>query len=270
MNASVGLWGRVARCLAGASLCAGLVLTQGCLAAGAPTCPADSTTCTRVLFLGNSYTFVNDLPTTFARLAASGGKQIEVAMVANGGETLAEHSASADSQAKIKAAHWSYVVLQEQSQTPATSGGQAYMYPAARDLAHRVQAVGAVPIFFMTWAHRGGMPEAGMPSYESMQKSIDSAYQKIARELKVPVSPVGFVWYIAHHDHPEIALWNDDGSHPSAAGTYLAACVFYAAIFRQNPNGLSYRGDVDESVARTLQDEASRHVLDLSTEWGLR
>jgi hypothetical protein len=270
---NVGLFlGQAARQRAALALVlAGLLLTQGCLAPGVPTCPKNvAVQCTRVLFLGNSYTYVNDLPTTFARLAASGGKQIEVGSVSNGGETLAEHDASADSVAKIKSAAWSYVVLQEQSQTPSTSSGEDLMFPAARDLAAKIEAIGAVPMFFMTWAHRDGWPEAGMPNYESMQKSIDAAYLKIADELKVPVAPVGYTWYIVRHDHPDISLWIDDGSHPTSAGTYLAACVFYASIFRQSPNGLSYHGDISNDLARTLQDEASRHVLDLQDQWGIR
>jgi hypothetical protein len=270
MNAGTGLRRAAHKYVACALVCLGLLLTSGCTASALPTCSASGPAqCARILFLGNSYTYVNDLPATFARLAASGGKQVEVASVANGGETLADHAASSDSQAKIKAGHWSYVVLQEQSQTPATSGVQEFMYPAARDLAGKVEAVGAVPMFFMTWAHRDGMPEAGLPNYDSMQKSIDTGYLHIARELDVPVAPVGYTWYIVRHDHPEISLWIDDGSHPSSAGTYLAACVFYASVFRQSANGLSFHGDISNALAQTLQDEAGRHVLDMQSEWGL-
>ena len=109
-----------------------------------------------------------------------------------------------------------------------------------------------------------------MPDYDSMQRAIDAAYLEIAGELVVPVAPVGVVWYYVRHEHPEISLWIDDGSHPSTAGTYLAACVFYASIFRQSPAGLSYHDGVSDSLARTLQDEAGTHVLDSQSQWGLR
>ncbi|MGD0247952.1 MAG: DUF4886 domain-containing protein [Candidatus Limnocylindrales bacterium] len=258
------------RLAAGVIICACLLLIAGCGVSG-PTCSDDPKvgTCTRVLFLGNSYTYVNDLPSTFANLARSGGQPVQVDMVANGGETLAEHATAVDDQVKITAHWWSYVVLQEQSQTPAFPGGRDLMYPAARTLAGRIEAAGAVPMFFMTWAHRDGLPEAGL-DYESMQVEIDNAYYGIAKELSVPVAPVGFTWFIVRHDHPGIALWGDDGSHPDGAGTYLAACVFYASIFRKSPVGISWHGGVSDDQARILQDEAGRHVLELQSEWGLR
>jgi hypothetical protein len=65
-------------------------------------------------------------------------------------------------------------------------------------------------------------------------------------------------------------MWQDDGIHPTQAGTYLAACVFYASIFRQSPEGLSFHGGVSDAQAQVLQAEAGQHVLDLSAEWGLR
>jgi hypothetical protein len=251
----------------------GPLLVGGCTGSAAlPTCaPGGASACSRVLFLGNSYTYVNDLPGTFAGLAQSGGRQVEVAMVANGGETLSDHEASPDSTGKIAAEDWNYVVLQEQSEQGATDGGRDFMYGPGRALAEKAEAVGAVPMFFMTWAHEDGLPSAGLPDYDSMQRAVDAAYIQIAHELVVPVAPVGFVWYIVHHDHPDISLWQDDGSHPTQAGTYLAACVFYASVFRQSPSGLSFHGSLSDAQAKIMQDEAAEYVLgNLESDWGLR
>jgi hypothetical protein len=255
------------RLAAGLSLLAVLLLA-GCGGAAAPACGTEP--CTRVLFLGNSYTYVNDLPSTFARLATSGGRQVEVSSVANGGETLSQHAAASDSLRAIASRRWTYVILQEQSQTPATSAGRNSMYPAVRVLAGKTESAGATPMLFMTWAHRDGMPESGLADYGAMQLEIDNAYLAIARELRVPVAPVGYTWSLVRRDHPEIALWGDDGSHPSPAGTYLAACVFYASIFRQSPAGLAYYGGLGADQARVLQDEAGRRVLDPGAQWGFR
>jgi hypothetical protein len=120
--------------------------------------------------VGNSYTYVNDLPTTFTELAVSAGRNVEAGMVANGGESLAQYAVARETLDKIASASWTFVVLQEQSETPASSAGRtAQMYPAARTLATRVKADGAQPMFFMTWAHRDGMALAGATNYESMQ-----------------------------------------------------------------------------------------------------
>jgi hypothetical protein len=250
--------------------CAGLLLTVGCGGAAGPTCGtgAGAGDCTRILFLGNSYTYVNDLPSTFARLAQSGGHPVQVDSIANSGETLAQHAASADDLNKIASQHWSYVVLQEQSDMPATDGGREYMYAAARTLAASVEAAAATPVFFMTWAHKDGEPSAGQ-NYETMQQQVDGAYLTISQELGVPVAPVGYTWYMVRQDHPDIELWQGDGSHPAQTGTYLAACVFYASVFRRSPAGLNFHGGVSDEQARSLQDEAGSRVLDMKSEWGL-
>jgi hypothetical protein len=253
--------------------CAVLLGLTGCSGAvTGPTCsPSGPPACVRVLFLGNSYTYVNDLPNTFAQLAQSGGHPVQVAMVANGGETLAQHLGSAESTDRIASQGWSFVVLQEQSDTPATSiGANSYMYPAARELAKRAQAAGATPLFFMTSAHRDGEPGSATPDYESMQLAVDESYMGIATELGDPVAPVGYVWFLVRRQHPEISLWQDDGSHPTVAGTYLAACVFYAAVYRQSPAGLAYEDGLPDAQARILQSEAGQNVLDLAEQWGLR
>jgi hypothetical protein len=95
--------------------------------------PLASAPCVRVLFLGNSYTYVNDLPTVFREIAHSGGKNVETAMVAGGGETLAGHAASAESLDAIRGSRWQFVVLQEQSEIPVVAAlRQSEMYPPAR------------------------------------------------------------------------------------------------------------------------------------------
>jgi hypothetical protein len=250
--------------------CLAILFSAGCAGGALPTCEPKAPSCTRILFLGNSYTYVNDLPGTFGKLANSAGRQVQIAVVANGGETLADHAASTDSTGRIDAGHWNYVVLQEQSEQPATAGAKYYMYPAARTLAARAEAVGAIPMLFMTWAHRDGLPSAGLPDYKSMQTTINSAYLEIATELHVPVAAVGYAWWFMRQDHPQISMWADDGSHPSTAGTYLAACVFYASIFRQSPVGIGFHGGLSDADARIIQDEANERVFDPTWNWGLR
>lgn len=224
-------------------------------------CNDNSTDCTRVFFIGNSYTYVNDLPSTFAKLAQSGNHRVEVAMLANGGAVLADYVNSAEMQNILDSKKWDFVVLQEQSQIPAVQESRiASMYPAARSLVKLIRQTGAKPILFETWGHQNGYPEKGM-NYEAMQYHIDEGYLAIARELNVTVSPVGLAWFRTLQKNPRLELWQADGSHPSTAGTYLAACVFYAVIFRENPSGLTYYGGLSKELAGELQN-AAQDVLD--------
>ena len=220
------------------------------------------TSCTRVLFIGNSYTFVNDLPNTFAQLAKSGKHKVAVGTSAQGGWTLADHVKSTDTQSALNSKKWTYVVLQEQSEIPSVGQSRMYtMYPAARTLVKQIRDTGSTPLFFLTWAHRDGSAGYGMPSYESMQNQINNGYFGIARELNVTVVPVGSAWMAAVRAHPELTLWQNDGSHPTEEGTYLAACVFYATIFKESPVGLKYRAGLSKDAATTLQTVASKTVL---------
>ncbi len=226
--------------------------------------------CTRVFFLGNSYTAVNDLPFTFAALAWSAGRRVDTTVLAPGGWALADHATDPDTQSTLAASRWDWVVLQEQSEVPSLeSDRQTLMYPAARDLVRMARAANAQPMFFDTWAHQDGWPQNGLRDYASMQSAIDDAYTFIASEQHAAVAPVGQAWAQVVADDPNPALWQGDGSHPTSKGTYLAACVFYAAIFKTSPLGLGYHPWVSDGDARELQQAAADVVLSDPSRWGL-
>ncbi len=222
----------------------------------------------RVLFIGNSYVYVNDLPRMFAGLAEAGGHPVETGMLVNGGWTLAAHAGSERTRGTIGTNTWDYVVLQEQSQTPAFEQPRTMMmFPAARQLARMIRTGGATPLFFLTWGHRDGAGQYGIPDYTTMQTEITRGYTTIADELTVPLAPVGVAWAQVRRRHPNIALWQDDGSHPSPDGTYLAACVFYATVFATSPVGLGFTADRPTETARQLQTVAAEAVLTEPGRW---
>ena len=207
-----------------------------------------------ILFIGNSYTYVNDLPGMFTHLACSGGYKVVTGMSATGGWRLADHASSSQSLDSITQQKWDIVVLQEQSEIPAIDFDRTnMMYPAARALVAEIRGTGAQPLLFLTWGHRDGLPDSGMATYQAMQAQLDIGYQGIAQELGGTLVPVGDVWYQAQTMVPPIDLWQSDGSHPNAAGTYLAACVFYMTLFQHSPQGLAYRDGLSQATAQALQ-----------------
>src|ERR1700737_3521041 len=218
--------------------------------------------CTRVLFIGNSYTTVNALPTVFAKLARSGGHRVDAGTAAGNGWTLENHAGSPITAAKLARKKWDIVVLQEQSQLPSVEQfRQTQMYPAARRLISSIRNQGARPLFYLTWARRDGWPENAMPDYASMQAAIDDGYLAIARDQRVAVAPVGDAWATLVTRGVGAPLWQADGSHPAEAGTYLAACVFYATIFRESPKGLGYHASLSAEAATMIQAGAAAPVL---------
>jgi len=223
------------------------------LAGRLPACqftPADQ--CTRVLFLGNSYTYVNDLPNTFARLAASGGHRVETSMIAPGGAYLADLAADPTVGTAITGTRWTAVVLQEQSQRPASTAEWNLFIPAAHRLAVMAADDGARPLLLETWAHRDGWPELHM-DYAAMQRAIIQGYQQAATQTGARVIPAGQAWQRAVAAGQAAALWQADGSHPAPAGTYLAACAAYQTIFGESPIGLADHEGLPDDVAARLQ-----------------
>lgn len=184
----------------------------------------------RVLFIGNSYTYFNDLPELLMRFAAANGERIEAESVTAGGMTLLGHLRTGEAVSRIRSGGWDMVVLQEQSTRPITAPG--LMYAASRELAGEVVSVGARTALYLTWARRDA-PE--------QQLALNSAYYECAGAVRASIIPVGPCWQQVLADRPAIALYHEDGSHPAPLGTYLAACVFYAALTGRNPEGMAVR-----------------------------
>ena len=102
-----------------------------------------------------------------------------------------------------------------------------------------------------------------------MQVQINQGYMTIANQLIAPVAPVGYAWLTAWLQNPKLVLWQADGSHPTGQGTYLAACVFYAVIFRQSPVNNPYHARLSAATARYLQSVAADTVLNDPSQWNL-
>jgi len=228
---------------------------------------ADST---NVLFIGNSYTFVNDLPVLFKNLAATGGKNVHAEMEAPGGYTLENHLGTIRTIDAIKRGIWDYVVLQEQSQTPVIEYLRYNsMYPSARKLDSIIKQYNpnAVTVFYMTWGRKNGGQQCidtscspVFTSYFHMQDSLKSSYSKISNSLGALLSPAGEAWRTARLIRPGVNLWDGDESHPTLEGSYLTACVFFAKIFNLSPIGLFYNGGLPDTLALFYQQCAWQTV----------
>lgn len=185
-----------------------------------------------ILFIGNSFTFANDLEVKVQEMAAACGIAVQTARVAKGGYSLRQYAdpATADGQLAreaILSRKWDYVVLQDHSLGPIRQRGA--FFAAAKELCGLIRAQGAEPVFYQTWAYRPGsekMASVGMP-YEKMHEALRDAYRDAARENGTFAVPVGeaFRRLLALPSGPD-PLWTVDDYHPCLCGTYLAAAVF--------------------------------------------
>jgi hypothetical protein len=193
----------------------------------------------KVLFIGNSFTARNDLPGLISQLAAVRGKTIQHRLISAGGASLRQHWNAGEARQAIQEGQYDHVVLQEQSTLPVKNAGR--MHESVRLFDAAIKAAGAKTILYLTWARRHAL---------ASQQAITDAYTSIGRELGATVVPVGLAWqrFLGEHDQP--VLHDRDESHPTLAGSYLAACVFLAVLFKENPVGIG--GDVAGLHAKDL------------------
>lgn len=221
-----------------------------------------------VLFIGNSYTYVNDLPGTLGALAASLGKEITIDSKTNGGYTFQNHTTDPLTYSKIHSKPWDVVVIQGQSQEPSFPDEQvdAETLPYAVQLSDSIWANSACSnvMYYMTWGRENGDSQwSEINTFDKMNTRLYNAYMRMADSSdRAMVSPVGRAWFYVRENHPTINLYVGDGSHPSLEGTYLAACTFYASLFQESPVGSGYYGGLNVATAGILQNAAATVVLD--------
>ncbi len=224
----------------------------------------------RLLFVGNSYTYYNDLPKMVGELAKSQNKPLSIHSITKGGERLKGHLANEELRRMLTTQHWDFVVLQEQSSAPAkqTESVIAEIYPAAEalDSLIHVGSPNAQTIFYMTWGHKYGSTHKidNYPlsfTYEGMQERIKTTYLEMTYRTNAICAPVGMAWERVREERSDYQLYNKDLSHPSPLGSYLAANVIYMTIFQQ-PYQSDYANGLDNDVAEYIQQVAQRTVLE--------
>ncbi len=201
----------------------------------------------RVLFIGNSYTQkISQLLTEM--LNRSPYQKTEFEFITKASSTLQQHLSDKKTRERIATGNWTLVVLQEQSQLPALPGKYGESFQTAVDtFSGLIRAAGAEPVLYMTWGHRDGdqMNKTLFPDYLTMQNSLKKAYDEAATRNELTVVPVGEVWSLVRQQDEQLGreLYQDDSSHPSVKGSFLAACTFFRVLFR-DPLDNTYVADI--------------------------
>jgi len=243
-----------------------------------------------MVMLGNSYIFQQDMDATVAALFDSAGKSPNVVRLTSGGLTLADHALRAQTEGSewhaalnVQDASWDWVLLQDQSQIPGLPTHNTYWQASlegALTLNTLAEARSAETVFMMTWGRRDGDSSnaALYPDFLAMQERLEAGYLSYVEATSTDarptwVAPVGLAF---EHIHTSLTadgmdplqsdglfaqLYSNDGSHPSAAGSYLAACVIYATISGHSPIGLAAVDGVDNATTLALQQAAEATVF---------
>lgn len=238
-----------------------------------PVCRAQQSV--NALFIGNSYTEVNNLPQMVQQIAASMGDQLTYQSNTPGGCTFSQHCGNR-SMELICNGGWDIVVLQEQSQYPSFPQAQveAEVFPFAQRLVDSAHAHSPCcePMFYMTWGRKNGdAPNAQyypvLGTYEGMDSMLCERYTYMAQQYDASLCPVGRVWRYLRENHRDIELYQSDDSHPSVAGTYAAACAFYVMFFHRDPDSISYDAMLPTDVAQAIRSAAHSVVYENLVQW---
>jgi hypothetical protein len=220
----------------------------------------------RILFIGNSHTFMNDLPGMFAELVRCSGREVNVDWSARGGYTLEKHARDRQTRAKLDSADWDFVVLQENTRNlTIESLRNTQTVPAVHALEEEIRSQGAQTVLVLMWASTRAVDGDGLEQFAAEQAQVTAALRQLAGELDVLLAPVGPAWEESLRQRPELQLWGSDNQHASPAGTYLMACVLYTTIYRQSPVGLSCNADLPEETVLFLH-QVVEEATELSVE----
>lgn len=172
----------------------------------------------KVLFVGNSHTYNNEIPLIFMQLAEKEGIKVQAIMNAHGGWTLFQHSKEPDVPFNILHGGFDYVVFQEHAHPFDYDGN---MMKACETMGQWCKQANATPVFFMTWAQKWE---------RHLQEPMTEGYRKAAELTGGLLAPAGERFWQELDAHPETELFSPDGGHSSYAGSYLAAEVIWQTI----------------------------------------
>lgn len=250
--------------------------------------PTNNAPAMRLLFLGDSLlgistAYSNNIPAILMNLAQSFGDAVTNTTIANASWYLYQFAADPTSTNDINTGNYDLVVLQDQSAEPSLpTPRNNSMFPACRTLNSMITNHNERTMFYETWGYINGDTSANCASYDfpaqykstcdggfgsflNMNIALWEGYTMIGDQLGATILPVGLAWATVRQTQPNLNLYilNDglNDRHPNSYGAYLAACVFYSAIFGRSPEGSIYYSTNDVSSAIYLQQVAARTVL---------
>lgn len=227
---------------------------------------------TSVLFVGNSFTFHNNMPVIFKEIAESLNKAVLIDTVVQGGKDIMYHSKQELTYSKIKERKWDYIVIQGHSNEFAKYDPEIInnTLPFLEQILDSVKAnhLCTKVLMYMTWGYKYGNSDwEKINSYPSMQNLIEKQYLRTADYVSVSVSPVGAVWRKIRRQKSRINLYAPDDYHPSKYGSYVSACTFFTSIFGVSPFGAEVNLKINSKKKSDIELIATEIVLKDRPKW---
>ena len=206
-----------------------------------------------ILFIGNSYTNYNTLVTCFKHLAEAQGIKVNVVKVAYGSQYLHDYVEGEEGdyfyklEEAVKMYKFDLAFVQGQSAEPVKTPGD--FYESARKIHEYLGNYGTKIIMYQTWGYPSGytssLKEIDCADTYEMTQKLAAAYEAIASELNVELSPAGTVLWKIHDKYsqndPELIYVSKSNAHPSPLATYAIALCHFAKVYGTSPMNVSYK-----------------------------
>ena len=211
----------------------------------------------KVLFIGNSHTFFNDMPLTFARLWEAGtGEHISPVLLCHPGMGFDYHVKEYfESRFNLLYGGFDYCILQQKAHPFA---GTREDLAAGKRLAELAKAGNVKPVFALTWAEK---------AHPEHQEQMNAFHEELCRETGALLSPVGRVWQALLRQDPDFPLYWQDGEHASVYGDYLIACTHYRLLSGKSAEGLPSMGcDFSDPEKKAIREDPASPMKPLDPD----
>ena len=227
----------------------------------------------KILFIGNSYTHMNEMPKLLQKMADKAGKDVIIERNTQSGGSFEIHSQREDMYQAINRRAWDYVILQGYSRELSHSAEHidSNTVPYLNQITDSVYANNSCTniMFYMTWGYESGyLDREEVNSFDKMTDSIAKGYTYLGELFKVPVVPVGLVWRQVRKSS-SIDLYAPDRAHPSKNGSYLIASTFYNAIFGESNDNV-YTSSITSENAEIIKKEAKNFIASNREKYNLQ
>ena len=195
----------------------------------------------KIAFIGNSKTYVHDIPGIFQKIASKGGYNVSITSITSSGKTLSWHASNSANSIKK---NYDIAVLQEQTDTMQSHLGR--YKSGAVNVANELRSANSnVSIYVREcW------------SYNSVSSSTHKAVQtnaaSVASAIGGTVIRDGQAWDRYGND----SELYQDSTHQSKKGAYLAAICIYKALTGEDPTNIKYNAGISSTTANRFKEIA--------------
>jgi hypothetical protein len=252
-------------------LCTLLLLTLATFSLGAANKPEPK----KILMIGNSLTYTYGIPEILEKFAAASRKNLDVTAHIAGGKSLTWHwnnpgkPSNLTAKQHIEKGGYDLVIVQEYSNGFGKAESRAEAEKIIPEYIKAIRAKSMAPMLYM--AH----PTAKEVSAERLNPVIEG-YTRLSREQAAPCAPVVLAFIRCNEKYPKLALIDQQTdrkygtgkaqTHQSPFGSYLAACVLYAAIYNQSPVGLNFHAAFDAKKEFPIDPADAKAAQELAWE----